>query len=148
MSDRIEKCADLKAPVDRVWRALTNHEQFGTWFKARLDQPFRPGEASTGNMTYPGYEHVPWKAKVEVLDEPRAFSFRWAPYDDTPGFDYASLPWNLVEFRLEPSEAGTRLSISESGFDALPEGLREKMYRDNQGGWDEQVKNIRAYVER
>jgi uncharacterized protein YndB with AHSA1/START domain len=147
MTDRIEKTVEINAPVEKVWRALTNHEEFGSWFKVRLDQPFTLGGLSTGQMTYPGYEHLPWEARVEVMDEPRLFSFRWPPYVDDPAVDAASLPWNLVEFRLTPSGDGTRLTITESGFDALPESIREKLFRGNEGGWEEQSRNVKTYAE-
>ena len=47
--DRIEKIVDLAAPVSRVWRALTDHEEFGQWFRVRLDGPFEVGATTTGN---------------------------------------------------------------------------------------------------
>jgi hypothetical protein len=65
MNDRIEKRIEVKAPVSRVWRALTDHREFGEWFRVKLDGPFAPGQPSTGHMTYPGYEHVKWNAVVQ-----------------------------------------------------------------------------------
>ena len=101
MTDRIEKSVDLDAPIERVWRAVTDHVQFGEWFKVKLDQPFVPGGRSTGRITYPGYEHMPWTAEVVAMEEPRLFSFRWPHMDDSQQVreDWA---WTLVEFRLEP----------------------------------------------
>lgn len=120
MPDRIEKTVQINAPVEKVWRALTNHEEFGTWFKVRLDQPFTPGGITTGQITYPGYEHLPWEARVEVMDEPRLFSFRWPPFVEDPAINTAALPWNLVEFRLTPTGEGTQLTITESGLMPCP----------------------------
>ncbi len=77
MSDRIEKTVELNAPVERVWRALTDHKEFGEWFRVKLDGPFVPGEVSTGQITYPGYEHIKWNATIEQMEAPRLFSFRW-----------------------------------------------------------------------
>ena len=146
MSDRIEKSIEIDAPVERVWHALTDHREFGEWFKVRLDQPFVAGAESTGQMTYPGYEHMPWKAKVVAMDEPRLFSFRWPQADekDQVREDWA---WTLVEFRLEPVGSGTRLTVTESGFDGLPDYRRAEAYRMNEGGWAEQVGNIKAHAE-
>ena len=145
MTDRIEKSVDLDAPIERVWRAVTDHVEFGEWFKVKLDQPFVPGGRSTGRITYPGYEHMPWTAEVVAMDEPRLFSFRWPHMDDSQQVreDWA---WTLVEFRLEPNGTGTRLSVTESGFDALPAEHRGKAFRSNEGGWAEQMGNIKAYV--
>lgn len=58
--DQIEKVVDLAAPVARVWKAITDHKEFGEWFRVRLDRPFKVGETTTGNITFPGYEHVKW----------------------------------------------------------------------------------------
>ena len=82
MDDRIERSVEIGAPVARVWRALTDHEEFGTWFKVRLDGPFVPGGRSTGQMTYPGYEHMPWKATVTAMERERYFAFTWPHADD------------------------------------------------------------------
>lgn len=146
MSDSIEKSVEIAAPVDRVWRALTDHKEFGEWFRVRLDQPFTTGQESTGQMTYPGYEHMPWKATVVEMEEPRLFSYRW-PHMDADSKAREDWAWILVEFRLEPTDAGTRLTVTESGFDALPADRRAEAYRMNEGGWEEQMGNIRAHVE-
>ncbi|WP_324750660.1 SRPBCC family protein [Sphingomonas sp. LY54] len=146
MTDRIEKTVDLAAPVERVWRAVTDHQEFGQWFKVRLDQPFAAGTLSTGMMTYPGYEHVPWKARVVRMDAPHVFAFEW-PQMDEADETIDEEAWILVEFRLEPTPGGTRLTIVESGFDALPEGKGALAMRRNEPGWEEQTGNIKAHVE-
>lgn len=148
MSDRIEKNIELNAPVEKVWRALTDHLAFGEWFRVKLDGPFVPGKVSTGHITYPGYEHVKWHATVKAMDEPRVFSFTWHPHAIDPDVDYSDETPTLVEFRLQPSDKGTRLTVTESGFDALPAHRRDEALRSNDGGWDEQIMNIKTYVER
>jgi uncharacterized protein YndB with AHSA1/START domain len=148
MSDRIEKTVEMDAPIERVWRALTDHTEFGEWFRVKLDGPFVPGEVSTGHITYPGYEHVKWHAKVKAMEAPRRFSFTWHPYAVDPDVDYSQEPPTLVEFRLEATGKGTRLTVIESGFDALPPHRRPEALRMNDGGWAEQMRNIRAHVER
>jgi uncharacterized protein YndB with AHSA1/START domain len=147
MVDRIEKIVELRASVERVWRALTDPAEFGEWFRVRLDGPFTPGEVTHGHITYPGFEHVTWEAKVVTVDRPRLFSFTWHPYAVDPDVDYSQEPPTLVEFRLEPTPIGTRLTVVESGFEALPSGRRPIAVRMNDGGWSEQIKNIRAHVE-
>lgn len=151
MQDRIEKTVELKAPVARVWRALTDHREFGTWFRVALDGPFVVGELSTGQVTYPGYEHLKWEAMVTVMEPERLFAFTWSPYSDNqgPGLrDQPDAPQTLVEFRLAPSAGGTRLEITESGFLALPDDPRRlEAWRMNTDGWNEQAQNIAAHVE-
>jgi uncharacterized protein YndB with AHSA1/START domain len=148
MTDRIEKTVELKAPVERVWRALTDHDEFGQWFAVKLEGPFAPGQLARGMITHPGYEHVVWEAQVVAMDSPRLFSFTWHPYAVDPNVDYSQEPPTLVEFRLEPTPDGTRLVIVESGFDALPDHRRPEALRMNDGGWAQQTLNIKAHVER
>jgi uncharacterized protein YndB with AHSA1/START domain len=147
MADRIEKTVDIASPVERVWQALTDYKEFGAWFRVRLDNPFVPGEITRGRITYPGYEHLPWQAKVLIMDRPRTFVFEWPPYAVDPDTDYSREPWTRVEFRLEAIPDGTRVTVTESGFDALPPGRAAEALRMNEGGWEEQVRNIKAYVE-
>ena len=147
MTDHIRKTIMLDAPVSRVWRALVDQHEFGQWFRVRLDQPFRPGGLSTGRMTYPGYEHYPWRATVERMDEERLLSFRWHDFDENSGIPIAEQATTLVEFVLEPVDAGrTKLTITESGFDSLPESRRIEVMRGNSEGWTIQAENIVAHV--
>lgn len=146
MADSIEKKVDLRAPIERVWRALSDHEEFGAWFRVLLDQPFVAGAESTGRMTYPGYEHVPWKARVIAVEPPTRLAFEW-PHMDEQQNVREDWPWTHVEFRLEPQGEGTRLTIVESGFNALPEGARDNSLRLNERGWTEQAGNIAAHVD-
>jgi len=145
MENRIEKRIELKAPVSRVWRALTDHREFGEWFRVNLDGPFVPGEISRGQITYPGYEHVKWQAVVQKMEPERLFSFTWHHSLD-PDADISKEPTTLVEFRLEKVQAGTLLTLTESGFENLPGDLRLEAFRRNDGGWTEQMKNIESYV--
>lgn len=145
-NDRIEKRIELKAPVSRVWRALTDHREFGLWFRVKLDGPFVPGQVSRGWITYPGYEHLKWEAVVQKMEPERLFSFTWHPYAVDPKVDYSKEPPTLVEFRLEKTAAGTLLTVTESGFDKIPAGRRPEAFRMNEGGWTAQIKNIESHV--
>ena len=146
MSDRIEKQIEIKAPVARVWRALTDYREFGEWFRVKLDQPFVAGADSTGYMTWPGYEHVQWAAVVQKIEPERLFSFTWHPYAIDPKVDYSGETPTLVEFTLEETAAGTLLRVVESGFDKVPSHRRAEAFLRNDGGWTQQIKNIEAYV--
>lgn len=119
-TDRIEKTTVLGAPRARVWRALTNADEFGAWFRARLTGTFAEGAVVRGPITYPGYEHLTLEIQVERMQPERYFSFRWHPNAVDPKGDYSSEPTTLVEFTLEEVTDGTRLTIVESGFDKLP----------------------------
>lgn len=146
MTDRIEKSTFVRAPIEKVWRAVSDHREFGTWFKVALDGPFVAGERSTGKMTYPGFEGYPWLAWVTAVDEPHRLAFEWTPGPEVPD-DPETAPRTLVEFRLQAEGDGTRLQIVESGFDALPDPLRESALRSNTGGWEIQVENLKRHAE-
>lgn len=143
-TDRIERQVVLRAPRSRVWKALTDYREFGAWFQARLDTPFVAGQPISGQMTYPGYEHLRFDGMVEQMVPESFFSFRWQPgADPKPGE-----PQTLVEFTLEEVAEGTRLTLVESGFDRFPPERRAQVVRDNDGGWDEQLENIARHVSR
>jgi uncharacterized protein YndB with AHSA1/START domain len=146
MENQIEKRIVLKAPVLRVWRALTDYREFGEWFRVKLEGPFVPGQVSRGYITYPGYEHVKWEAVVQRMEPEQLFSFTWHPYSVDPKIDYSKEPSTLVEFRLEKTPDGTLLRLTESGFEKIPVDRRREAYRMNEGGWSEQVKNIENHV--
>jgi uncharacterized protein YndB with AHSA1/START domain len=98
-------------------------------------------------MTYAGCENMRWKAVVRAIEPERLFAFSWSHLEDPPdAADDPGDPMTLVEFRLEPTPHGTRLTVRESGFAALPDGMRAKAMRDNTKGWEEQMGNVRAHV--
>jgi uncharacterized protein YndB with AHSA1/START domain len=146
MENRIEKRIELKAPVSRVWRALTDHREFGEWFRVKLDGPFVPGQVSRGQITYPGYEHLKWEAVVQKMEPESLFSFTWHPYAVDPKVDYSNENSTLVEFRLEKIPTGTLLLLTESGFENIPSDRRLEAFRRNDGGWNEQMKSIESHV--
>ena len=145
-TDRIEKSVVLRAPRSRVWRAITNVEEFGTWFGVRLESAFAQGARVQGRITTPGYEHLTMDITIETVDPERLFSYRWHPYAIEPGMDYSREPTTLVEFRLDEVAGGTRLTVVESGFDRIPAARRAEAFRRNDEGWAQQVKNIERHV--
>lgn len=145
-TDRIQKTILLRAPRARVWRALTDAEEFGAWFRVKLEGGFAVGKRVRGKITYPGYEHLAMDVTVERMDELRLFSFRWHPAAVDPKVDYSTEPTTLVEFSLEEVAGGTRLTVAESGFDRIPPGRRAEAFRMNSEGWDIQVQNIQRHV--
>jgi uncharacterized protein YndB with AHSA1/START domain len=147
MEYRIEKQIELKAPKARVWRALTDHQEFGAWFGVQLERPFVLGEVSRGQITYPGYEHLKWEARVTRMEPQSVFAFTWHPYAVDPKTDYSQETPTLVEFRLEETAAGTLLHLTESGFEKIPAARRADAFRMNDGGWTQQMQNIAQHVD-
>jgi len=146
-TDRIEREILLKAPLSRVWRAISNAEEFGDWFGVALKgKSFAAGQRVQGQVTYPGYEHVVFDVLIEKVEPERLLSIRWHPYAVDPSVDYSKEPTTLVEFRLKEVEDGVLLTVVESGFDKIPPSRRLEAFRMNSGGWDEQMKNIERHV--
>ena len=145
-TDRIEKKVLLNAPRARVWRALSDAREFGSWFGVRIGGTFAPGARVTGTITHKGYEHVPWEITVEAIEPERLFSFRWHPYAVQPGVDYSGEPTTLIVFTLDDVPGGTLLTVVESDFDRIPLARRAEAFRMNDQGWAAQMTAIERYV--
>lgn len=145
--DRIERKVLLNASRKKVWEALTDAEQFGSWFGIALKgKTFVAGQTLEAPITYPGYEHVIWKAKIERILPQTLFSFWWPPFAVEKGIDYDQETPTLVEFTIEDRAPGSLLRVVESGFDAVPQARRQKAFKMNSRGWDEQMGNIETYL--
>ncbi|HEX5462746.1 MAG TPA: SRPBCC family protein [Steroidobacteraceae bacterium] len=147
-TDRIERSVIIHAPRERVWRALSNAEEFGTWFGVNLTgQTFKPERSTRGPITYEGYEHLTWEATIERVEPPDLLSFRWHPYAIDPKVDYGNEEPTLVTFTLKDAPgSGTLLTVVESGFDKVPPGRRLDAFRMNSSGWSAQMENIVRHV--
>ena len=145
-TDRIEKRTLLRASRSRVWRAIADAEEFGTWFGMKLDGEFAEGATVRGKVTHPGYEHVTVEMLVERIEPERYFSYRWHPHAVEAGVDYSAEPTTLVEFIVEEAEGGTAVTIVESGFDRIPLARRAEAFRMNDGGWSSQIDRLARYV--
>jgi len=146
-TNAIEKQIFLRAPRARVWRALTDAREFGTWFGVSLDDPIEEGKWVRGRITHPGYEHVRLQMLIERLDPEVLFAYRWHPYAIDPDVDYSKEPMTLVEFHLTDEDGGTRLRVTESGFEGIPIERRAEALKMNDGGWASQAKNLARYAE-
>ena len=145
-TDRIEKQFTVNASRSKVWRAISDSSEFGTWFGVELDRPFTPGATVFGRLTIEGYQHVTLEILIDRIEPEHYFSYRWHPYAIDPAVDYTAEPTTLVEFRLEDTADGTSVTITESGFDHLPASRRAEAFRMNESGWNGQAKNLAAYV--
>ena len=145
-TDQIRKTVLLRAPRSRVWQALTDPAQFGEWFGTKLSGKFVPGQKTRGPITIRGYENLAFEVVVEQMEPERLFSWRWQPGGD-PDVDPAE-PMTLVVFELEEVPEGTRLTVTESGFDQIPISRRAKAYRENDEGWAGQFENLSRYLGR
>lgn len=146
-TDRIERSIHIKAPRSKVWRALSNAEEYGNWFGAKLTgQRFEPGQHVQGPITIKGFEHVVFDVVIERVEPETLMSYRWHPYAVDPAIDYAKEERTLVTFTLKDAEGGTLLTVTETGFDKVPPSRRAEAFRMNSGGWEAQLKNIQKHV--
>jgi len=146
-TDRIERKILLKAPRSRVWRALSNAEEFGNWFGVKLQgKTFSPGLRTSGQITHPDYEHITFDVTIERMEPERVLSWRWVPAAIERNVDYSHEPTTLVTFELQEVDDGTLLTIVESGFDKVPPARRMEAFRMNSEGWDGQMENLAKHV--
>jgi uncharacterized protein YndB with AHSA1/START domain len=147
VTDRIERSIRIDAPRSRVWRALSNAEEFGGWFGANLEgQAFAPGQRVQGPITIAGYEHVVFDVVIETMEPERLLSYRWHPHAVDPAVDYSQEQRTLVTFTLQDAGAGTLLQVVETGFDNVPPDRRLEAFRGNSAGWPAQLQNIQRHV--
>jgi len=156
-TDRIEKKILLHAPRNRVWRALADSTEFGSWFGMKFDGGFEPGASMRGVIVpttvnaevakaQKPYEGLPFDIIIEKMEPERLFSFRWHPNAVEPGVDYSAEPTTLVVFALEDVADGVMLTVTESGFDQIPLERRAKAFSANEGGWSVMVEVIEEYL--
>src|SRR5215469_8458174 len=143
-TDRIERSVVVNAPRERVWRALANAEEFGTWFGVNLKgQTFSAGRLARGPITVKGYEHIFLEVTIDRVEPPNLLSYRWHPYAVAPNVDYSKEEPTLVTFTLSDAPGNaTRLTVVESGFDRVPPERRLEAFRMNGQGWSIQMDNI------
>jgi uncharacterized protein YndB with AHSA1/START domain len=157
-TDRIRRRILLHASRDRVWRALSDAGELGTWFGMRLEGELEQGATLRGTIVPTAvdptvarlqapYAGLPVVLTVDLVEYERALSFRWHPHAVARGLDYSSEPTTVVVFELEDAPGGVLLTVTEWGFDRLPPGRREAAYVANEGGWGKLVTSLEKYLE-
>jgi uncharacterized protein YndB with AHSA1/START domain len=143
---KIERSVLIQAPRAKVWRALTDLTEFSQWFGVKAEGRFAPGARLEMTVTIKGYEGMVFGLTVEKMEPMELFSWRWHPGAVHPDVDYSKEPMTLVEFRLRDEDGGTRVTVLESGFDAISLARRAKVFEENTGGWDYQMASLESYV--
>ena len=141
----IERQIEIKAPVAKVWKALTDSRQFGQWFKVDLHSEFVAGKTTKGKNTSKGFE-MEMVFHVKEIKPQSYFSYSWIPFPMDQSFDYSQEEPTLAEFFLEQTTYGTLLKVKESGFNQITASRRAEAYKMHSGGWEAQLKNIEKFV--
>ena len=108
--------------------------------------PFAAGARVTGKITIKNYDHLDFEIVIDRMEPETFFSWRWHPYAIDPKMDYSTEPMTLVEFTLDGTPDGTLLKVVESGFEGVPLARRFDAFQGNEGGWEQQMKQIANYV--
>lgn len=141
----IERQIEIKAPVAKVWKALTDSQLFGQWFNANIQTPFVVGKTSVAMNTSKGFE-MKMEFHVKEIRPQTYFSYAWTPFPMDRTFDYSKEEPTLVEFFLEETKAGTLLKVKESGFNKITASRRAEAFKMHTGGWEAQLKNIEKFL--
>jgi uncharacterized protein YndB with AHSA1/START domain len=144
--NQIEKQIQLKAPRSRVWKAITDAKEFGSWFGVKLEGQFAPSTPIEGIVTYKN-EPMVFKMTVQKIEPEHLFSFHWIPFGVDKTVDYSKEEPTLVELTLEEKNGGTLLKVVESGFDHVPLARRAKAFEMDSEGWGIQMTRIEKYLE-
>jgi len=148
MQDSIEHTLVIAAPIGRVWYALTDHQQFGLWFKAVVERPFTADLTVDCRSTYPGHEHLTWDMQIITMQPNSRFEFKWdAYYGEDTDRDASQDPQLTVTFDLRAAGEKTIIDFAESGFSKLPPEYGSIAYKINMGGWVQQMENIKSHIE-
>ncbi len=144
---RIDRTIDVNAPPDRVWRALTNAAELSAWFQVKIEGDIVPDTDVWMTSVHPEHAGQRFRVRFTEMTAPHRFVWEWHPGAVDPSVEYSREPRTTVTFTLEPSGRGTRLSVSETGFDAISLARRAKVYKDNSQGWPEVLVWLQKHVE-
>ena len=145
---RIDRSIEIAAPPERVWRALTNAAELSRWFQVTIEGNIAPDTDVWMTSVHPDHAGQRFLTRVKEMNPPRRLVWEWHPGAVDPAVDYSREPRTTVTFILEPSAAGTRLNVSETGFDEIALARRAKVHRDNAECWAEVLVWLQAYAEK
>ena len=133
----IKRSITVAADQERVWKAITQPEQIKKWFDTFQIEKLAPGE--TMIMYHDG--KVIATCRIAAVEPPSRFAFYW-PLE--PGYAAET----LVTYFLESVPEGTRITVTEEGFDSavVPEELRERRFKLNSEGWGIAMDGLAKYL--
>ena len=133
----------LKAPLEKVWTAIATPEGFEGWFACKVVGDW--GINKTVTLLWPSGSSN--EIRIVALNPQSEFAYQWHPGVDGRLSDYLEEQLTTVCFRLNPCPDGTEMEMVEGDFANIPDERRLKVIGLNTEGWDEELENIRKYVE-
>jgi uncharacterized protein YndB with AHSA1/START domain len=144
---RIDRQITINAPIERVFRALTDAAELSSWFQVRIEGTLSPNRDVWMTSVHPDHAGQRFRVRIAAVEPPRRLVWQWHPGEVDPNVDYSREPMTTVTFTLEPSNGGTRLTVSETGFDEITLARRAKVYQDNSQGWAEVLVWLQRHVQ-
>lgn len=139
----VRRTIRIAAPLDKVWRAVTEPEHISRWFgQTVLDGS---GVGATGTMTFDGYGTIP--LRVEAIDAPRTVSYAWSNDDAVrrAGATIDEATTTVFTFTLDEVDGGTELTVVETGFDRTSDPAANMA--DHAEGWVSELDKLVALLE-
>jgi uncharacterized protein YndB with AHSA1/START domain len=139
---RIERTVEIAAPIDRVWKLMTDASELPRWWFSMESAEVDPVPGGAIRLNWNKDEHGESAGRVVEVREPHYFAWYWAANNEgrppTPGDQ------TLVEFRLEELGEITRVTVNESGFETLDAPPDERMtsLEGNTKGWGEVLQHL------
>ena len=138
---KIERSIVVKAAQEKVWRALTTPEAIAKWFEVFEFDRLEAGQPIHFRWEpHPSVDFTETFGEIALVEPMSRFGYRWriAPTEPVT---------TLVMFELEAVPEGTRVTVTETGFEALSEGQRQQRFQDNLAGWEEVINKLANYVQ-
>jgi uncharacterized protein YndB with AHSA1/START domain len=144
---RIDRTSEIQASPERVWKSLTDARELSAWFQVTVEGEIVPGNDLWMTSVMEGYKGIRFQVHIVEMTPPRRFVWQWHPGAVDPKVDYSREPRTTVTFTLEAAGKGTRLTVTETGFEKVSLARRAKVYDDNSQGWTEVIVWIKNHVE-
>jgi len=142
----IQRSTVIRAPRERVWRALTTPAEFGKWFEVESAGAFSPGVRVRMVTTNENYQGIVFYITIGEMKAPERFSWRWHPGSVQPDPSDTAAPMTEVVFQLDEVPEGTKVTVTETGFDTLSLERRAAIYKENSAGWEYQMESLARYA--
>lgn len=136
----VERSVLINVPRQRVWRALTEPEQLEQWYAPGCPWEI-PALQAGATVKFYNTDTDIQLARIEAVEPLRELTLRWQLDDSDPGTSLVN------SFRLEEEKSGTRLIVTQSGYESLPEAMRQQQLEQDEQAYTAIVESLKTYLE-